>query len=539
MKILVFNLKENSVEVKEEDLSSSFMLTLDLYDKYGEDAFLITSTRKESLKDSSLSSWSIAYYSEITKKREYSALCYPHGLSLRYLGYDALVILGRSEKLKYILLTPSGGEIIPCEQAREMSSLDFEKISSRNQMDLVLSTGRAGDKGVWYSELQFRGRNIPSLSSGHAFYLHNLKGIVFPSFPLFNEGKNDKSEKKKIKKIKRLRRYGSYTFIDSAIKNGYIPINYYSSRFNARSYNLTSKALLDKFGFYPESCGECLGECFRRTKEGEALPSALDIFSLGTNLGFFDIENINQLYKECIDTSLNTQVVGSILSYIFTLSDEERKEYGLENKNIPSIVSFIQKLSTGSILFRGLEDLPLSISSENYRPIVFDLRGSYSSALEVSLGLEENFTPLMLIKNKNISNKVTAIATLYTLLLSLGLSSSGHPILPTLLSLFHSIPSFAFSSSLLFKMSISLHKASTKKLIRDGYEVYRSLGLSFSSIPKHFLDDGESKMGYRTVPLRSLQEEWNLELLKIEKIYLKSKKKRENKESRHLKVKES
>ena len=182
----------------------------------------------------------------------------PPGLSLRCLGYDAMVINGACESLSWISVGSDGAERIDASAYTMMSSYSFEENARKNVSDSFLSIGPAAERGIIFSTLQSGGREIGGEGLGYLFAKKGIKGISFPSFPRKDFLGNGKAERKARRRLERsrwsktMRREGGGRFIDAYLRLGAMPVECYSRRFDPRVYFLDGKAFNEKYGVYPE-----------------------------------------------------------------------------------------------------------------------------------------------------------------------------------------------------------------------------------------------------------------------------------------------
>ena len=526
MVVLVLDLKNGSV-VREEWKEGYLGLrcAFSLHEKYGKDSLVLASITDASSSELSIKAWPIVYFSDITRKGEAVLLNTAHGYSFSRMGIAAVVITGRADRLRYVTLSPSGCEILPIENMRAEYSGQFESVVA-SMGDICLSTGVAADKGVYFGSVQFKGRNIQGNGLGHAFYTHNLKGIVMPSF----QDSNPALEGERVKDRDRsafgrlVRSYGEYAVIGSALRLGWAPVNNYSERFDPRVYNIDGMSVSERYGNYPDGCLGCSLACLRRTKDGLSLPSWSDLFFLGPNIGFFDLGNIVEIYSSVIRNGLEIPTVGAMLSYIFTLPEDERALYSLKDHTVEAVLAFIEKVSTGALLSKGLESLPDAIQSYNHRPIFFDVRGSFAHAILLSQGLDLILPGTLFFPKKSVSERVAAVFALYETIYSLALREMGYPTFFLSSLYWAKVPQIAFRSPFFARFFLRRFNAfgySSRELLKTGYEVFESLNLEWHPIPEHFTMDSVSSFDATTVPLKRLQDYYDEEKLRLI-IFLKS-----------------
>lgn len=526
MVVLVLDLKNSSVTREEwKEGYLGLRCAFSLHEKYGRDSLVLASITDAVSSELSIKAWPVVYFSDITQKDEVVSLNTAHGYSLLRMGIAAVVITGRADRLRYVTLASSGCEILPVENMRAESSKQFESVVA-SIGDICLSTGVAADKGVYFGSVQFKERNLPGTGLGHAFYIHNLKGIVMPSF----QDTNPIHEGEKVKNRDRsafgrlVRSYGEYAVIGSALRLGWAPVNNYSDRFDPRIFNIDGMSVSERYGNYPDGCLGCSLACLRRTKDGLSLPSWSDLFFLGPNIGFFDLENIFEIYSAVIRCGLEIPTVGALLSYIFSLPDDERAIYFLKDHTVEAIVSFIGKVSTGSLLSKGLESLPDAVQSYDHRPVFFDVRGSFAHAILLSQGLDLVLPGTLFFPRKPVGERVAAIFALYETIYSLALRQLGYPVFLLSSLYWTKVPQLAFHSPFLARFFLRRFTAfgyRSHELLKIGYEVYESLHLEWHPIPEHFTMDSVSSFDAMTVPLKRLQDYYDEEKLRLI-IFLKS-----------------
>ena len=535
MDLLVIDLKNTEVErIPSPSSLEGLEEGISLHRKYGKESLVITSPSSVSMETSSINCWTVVWDSPLLGHETFALFNTYHGYSLYRLGIKAMVILGRSDRMKYIALSSASIEILPSENLRGTESLYFEEIALSSHSDLSLSTGPAGDSGVKFASVQSGGKNMPGIDLGHIFFLHNLKGIVFPGFPdrKAGEGNIPQRNAEKGEYFKSIRSYGGYSFVSKASSLGWLPVRGWQDRTDPRSGSIDGCAMAERYGNYPESCSDCILACDRRRKDGHILPKWREMMTLGTNLGFFDPDNIDSIVSEVRKYGLDASVTGSMLAYI--LSDEERMaEYGLKDRSVPEIVALISRIASGCILYNGLSDLPGCIQCQDHLPIDFDLRGASAMALSYSSLLGFFLPSTLLFPKRRPKEDAAATIAFYEVIHYLALSSLGHPPMCSDLGYWSKVPEAAFQSRLLARFYSRRFHAfghSSLELLEKGMEIYRILGVEWTPLPSHFLLDSDSAGGSDTVPLKRLQDYWDEEKLRLE-IMLRSRREKRVKHS--------
>ncbi|MBQ0072284.1 MAG: hypothetical protein KBS81_10615 [Spirochaetales bacterium] len=521
MDIVIVDLKNNEINKVKAPASTGLMLGLSLYEEYGKDAIVLTGSVGISTEKCGTNTWCMVYYSEYLGHRAFYQHTSVHGNSMFRMNIAAIVILGRSERLKYLSVYPENIELIPCEHMRSGSPAIFREVAAKTQSDPVLSTSPAADRGVKFGTLQSAGgRNLSDLGGGNAFYLHNLKGIVFQSYAVATPLKNE--EKKKMfgsRFLREARSFGAYSFISSGQRLGWIPVCGYKDRFDPRAYSLDGKAMAERFGNYPESCGDCFIACGRRMRDNSSLPRWRETLSLGTNLGFFDPENVQKLYVACLQEGLDAGVIGGLLAHISSLTPEERSLYGITGRKVEEYCALIHRIGTGSILSEGLKAFPKAIQGFDGAPISFDLRGNYSEAITMSLGVSVFLPVTTLLPKYPVGAECAAILAFYQLVYGLALMTLGYPVFSTQIGYWTKMPEVVYHVPQLSRLAASSFSAygyKAKDLLAIGLEVLDSLSLEWHGIPSYFIMNSESVVDSSTVPMRRLQEIFSVEKARLE-----------------------
>ena len=535
MDVLLVDLKKLSVErIEDSSTEEGLLLGIGLHRKYGEDSLVLSAPPSSSVSSSSINSWSIVWHSAIMNHETYAVSNSSHGYSLFRLGLKAIVIMGRNERMKYLLLTQDRIEIIASENLRYSSSLSFENIALSSLSDLALSTGPAADRGVKYTVIQSKGKSINGFDLGYSFYLHNLKGIVFPGFPDRQLGHGNVPEKdsEKGKFFKKVRTYGGYCFISDASRLGWLPVRGWKDRFDPRAASLDGLAMAEKYGTYPESCSDCLLACDRRKRDGHILPRWNEIMTMGTNLGFFDPEDIDKIVSFTNDEGLNTSVTGGIIGSILALGPDSYSKYGFDS-SLQGVLAFIKRLASGSLLYNGLEDVEGAIECVDHIPIDYDLRGSSAMALSYSTGLGFLLPSTMLFPAKRPDERAAATIAFYEAVYTLALNAFGHPPFCSNASFYSKAPEAVFHSHILARFYSRRYKAfghSALELLEKGMEVMEKMPNKWNDIPSYFTLQCQSALSTDTVPLVRLQSYWDEEKVRVE-ILLKSKREKRVKDS--------
>lgn len=522
---------------------SGLALAIELYKEFGENAIVIAAPTERSVRYMGSSNFNVVFHSPISNSIEFGYSNLPPGFSLFRLGYEALIIKGRSTKLSYISLYSATSSILPCEYLRGKSAEAFDEVATNNMTDTTLATGRAADNGVKFASLICKGRALSCDGLGYVFAQMNLKGIVLQGFDRKDnlaKGKDAIRFTRTIEKSKlarRIRKNGANCFIDDALRLGWIPVDNNTRRFDPRAYFLNGESFASIYGNYPDSCQECFLACGRRQKDNKRLPSWQECIALGSNLGFYDPASVLSLVSAANEEGLDVSHLGALLSYVSRLKKEDLEVLLVSNHSVDEYVRLIHSIGesrgVGAIFREGLKSFPDALQTSKGEAVCYDLRGCFPEALAVSLGLDIVLPASMMLPKKSLSAKCSAIMAFYEICYTLALLCYGFAPVVTACMTWDRIPSLFFSSPFLLRLyarHYSVYGFRSRELLKTGLEVMGDLGLEFNSIPSIFEMSPNSSKDATTVPLVRLQSLFLSEKAKAE-MTLKSRRDTTSKES--------
>ncbi len=519
MAILFADLDNDSYERVEENGLEGLELGISLFTRfYANSPLIIASPSADSLRFSGSAVFTFVYRSPISGRMTFSYSSYAPGVSMRRLGYDAIVIMGKARSLSYLSIGPDGAERVIAGDYRAFSSERFEKSVKKGIGENFLSVGRAAENGVKFASLQSGGREIPGDGLGYVLGSKNLKGLSFPDFSrkdLLGNGKDERKARRWMERslpLKKLRSEGGGTFVDSYLSKGAVPIMNYSMRFDPRAYFVDGISFTEKYGMYPESCQDCFYACARRRQDNTMLPTWREVFSLGTNLGIFDPENVAKIADAAREEGLSSAHLGAILA---SLTHER-------NVSVERSIDAIHAIGEGRALFGALKDIPGGICTEEGESILLDLRGSYPDALMTAYGLPVDLFASALIPKKPLSIECSAILALYESVYFLALISEGFSPMGAISEWWGKFPSYAYYNPQLLRLIARTFRAygmKSSELQAKGLRLMNEFMKEPERLPKAFtlnvspvVDDG------RTVPCTQLFEAFELEKASLERI---------------------
>ena len=425
MTILVADLENDRYERIEKDYGRTGLeLGAMLFDEYrAGEPVVIVSPSSDSIRFSGSAVFSVVYHSPFSRRMSASYSSYAPGLSLRLLGYDALVLSGKARNLSSLSIGSDGAERSVAVQYSGLSASDFESAARKNVGEVFLSVGRAAENGVLFSVLQSGGREIHGDGLGYVIAAKNIKGIAFPGFPrkdFLGNGSEERKVRRRMERgriAKKVRKEGGGIFIDAALRLGFLPVKNYSRRYDPRAYFLDGKSYNERYGIYRESCQDCVFACYRRRQDNSLLPSWRESAALGPNLGFFGSEEVAEIADAVRAEGLSATYTGAVLGAI------SEKEGQLA---VDDCIASIHLMGEGRVPFTTLLDIPGSICLDDGSAVPFDLRGSFPAALASIFSIPVDLCASMLIPARNLGIKSSAVMALYEGIYSLALLSEGY-----------------------------------------------------------------------------------------------------------------
>ena len=507
MAILVVHLGKNEIERKESSKLQGLPLAYELYKTYEAlQPVVIVPPSERALRFPGSSFFSFVFLSPITEHVALVSSALSPGYSLFRLGYEALVITGRSRKLVSLMINAESAEIVSSEDLKGLSAEEAETAMKKNITDSVMSIGRAGENGVLFASMQCGGREIGGKGLGCIFGWKNLKTVVMPGFSRKDSIGRGKTEKRMLRRqercrvSRRMRREGGGCFIDSALTLGSLPVLSYSLRFDPRAYFLDGKAALDAYGSFPDSCQDCFLACGRRTKDGEILPTWEECIMLGANLGFFSLDSVRRLAAAVHEEGLSSADTGAILAYLRSLPGTDYTLPVLKDKGIDEYLRIIHLIGEnrglGERLMHGVKVFPDAIATDDHLPLLTDLRGDKAGAVLALKGLYSELPAAWLLPHYPLSDKTGALMALYEGAYRLALISKGYSPMGALTEWWGLFPSFVFRFPFLLRLVALLFSAyglNGTDLLKDGLKLLDIFSDGKKhAIPDHFCLNPES-----------------------------------------------
>lgn len=267
------------------------------------------------------------------------------GATLKFAGWDGIVIEGKSDKPSIIIID---NDRVTIEDAGSLWGMEVSRVEamirSRFKDDgaQAIITGPAGEKMVKFASLHSgRGREFGRGGAGAIFGAKNLKGVVVRGnggVAVADPGRLEKLTREAYQRIREdekarvRRRWGTLELVATINELGFWPTRNFSegyfeggNRIDAIAVERTVLAGHRSCYSCPVSCGKIIrytapdGRVFEL--EG---PEFESLSLLGPNLGIGNIESIAEASRLCDELGLDTISMGSALGLLFEAHEAGR-----------------------------------------------------------------------------------------------------------------------------------------------------------------------------------------------------------------------
>jgi aldehyde:ferredoxin oxidoreductase len=307
------------------------------------------------------------------------------GALLKFTGYDAIVILGKSEKPLYIYISDKE---IRLENAAALwgksTTETTEKLKSKySKTSSVISIGQAGEKQVLYASVISDGaRGFGRGGLGAVWGYKNIKALVVNGFkkPLIkdkNKLKNvvyeaNRSIKQNPVTSKALPELGSSFMLDVVYFDRALPVKNFSTNLFSEIARVGSAVLKEEIFERSTACWGCPISCGRISHDSKGKisegPEFETIWALGPNLGIGDLPFIQEVNRLANEYGLDTISLGGVIAFAMEATEKGVWDFGIRFGEKDKIVNLIDKIvenkGIGEYLKIGTANLAQKIGKE-------------------------------------------------------------------------------------------------------------------------------------------------------------------------------
>ena len=383
----------------------NFPLDLEAFDK--NNPLIITTGALGGSGISSSSRFSAVTKSPLTGMISSSSCGGPFGDALKSIGYDGLIIKGRSEKPIQIEIEENEVYFIDAEYLWGKNTSDVRSILRYGDDSLVI--GRAGENLIHYANILSGHRFFGRGGFGAVLGSRGIKAISIKRGNYSVKPHDIKLFKKLIKKsvkyinsneitANQYRKFGTLVNLELNNKFKILPVNNFKFSYSDDAENLYSDELKERYEFKHSTCKPCLIGCGHKTEIDSDIKQVAEyetLSILGTNLGIFDFEFILKLNEISSEYGLDTISLGGILAWAMEASEKGLIDLNLSFSSREEILNVIDmivnKEAFGNELSRGVRYLSEKYGGKDFAIHVkglevagYDPRGSFGQALAYS-----------------------------------------------------------------------------------------------------------------------------------------------------------
>ena len=307
------------------------------------------------------------------------------GALLKFTGYDAIVILGKSEKPLYIYISDKE---IKLENAVALWGKDTTETTEKlrrkySKRSSVISIGPAGENQILFAGVITDGaRGFGRGGLGAVWGYKNIKALVVngrKKTPVQAKNKlksmvyeANKSIKQNPITAKALPELGSSFMLDVVYFDGALPVKNFSSNQFTGIGLVSSTVLQEEILEGTISCWGCPISCGRISHDNKGKisegPEFETIWALGPNLGINDLPFIQKVNRLANEYGLDTISLGGVIAFAMEATERGIWDFGIRFGEKEKIVNLIDKIvenkGIGQELKLGTYNLAQKIGKE-------------------------------------------------------------------------------------------------------------------------------------------------------------------------------
>jgi len=296
------------------------------------------------------------------------------GVRLKWAGYDALVVSGKSETPVWLQVDPNGATIHPAD---DLVGLDIpetvKRLKARNTG--IVSIGPAGENLVLFASIaDEKGRSFGRGGVGAVMGSKNLKAIVangkdrpgiadkeIYDFVNYEAGKMVEASPRTSQGLPE---FGTSVLVNLMNWYGVLPANNFQLGEFPNADQISGERLRDEFLTKRGACWGCPIGCKRVTKTekdvGEG-PEYETIYALGSSLGIDDFETIIEANYKCNRLGMDTISCGATIACAMELSQRGALDtdlaFGRADLLLDTVESIAYRRDLGDHLAEGSKRL--------------------------------------------------------------------------------------------------------------------------------------------------------------------------------------
>jgi aldehyde:ferredoxin oxidoreductase len=314
---------------------------------------------------------------------------------LKAAGFDALRIVGRSERPAVVAVSPSGAEIHPAGRLWGMTTGETAReLSAKGS---VAAVGPAGENGVLFACIMMgEGNAVGRGGLGAVMGRKNLKAVVVDGDRAVAVSDRIRFDRARGDVMRLFRaspvifgelgigEYGTPALVDLMRQRRMAPTENFRKTVFAGSGSYSGPAIRKAYGGKKDGCYGCPIQCKRSTPEGNHLPEYETVSHFGALNGIDDLHAIVRSNTLCNELGMDTI---SAAATIAAWGEARGRFPGADE--VPGLLDDIARLrGEGELLALGsrramdrLGRPELSMSVKSLELPAYDPRGAYGMAL--------------------------------------------------------------------------------------------------------------------------------------------------------------
>lgn len=305
------------------------------------------------------------------------------GQAIKYLGYDAIVILGSASDLTLIKIDTNGVDFVVANNMQTMTTFesdDYLKETLGNEWQWVI-IGPAGERCSPLAGIFSKGRCAGRGGAGAVMGSKKIKAIAIKEqgFIQIAKPKEFMDDCKKAYRairmsssVRKLNKEGTAQLVEPLTRMGGIGTNNFQSAYPELGKNLFPEELWKDLWIKSGSCFACPIACSKyfeqklkkitRVVEG---PDFETIFALGINCGIYDKHAIAKGNAICDEYGIDTISTGGIIAFLMELNQRGYlksdfiKNLKLEWGSADAMLTLVKMIGEGKLsdLEKGVSNL--------------------------------------------------------------------------------------------------------------------------------------------------------------------------------------
>jgi len=290
------------------------------------------------------------------------------GPSLKFAGFDAIVIKGTSKEPVYIEIVDGKAELKDASQLWSKNTFDTCRILKKGKNASVACIGPAGENKVLLScIINDEHRAVGRTGLGAVMGSKKLKAIVVSGNNKVEVAKPEEYKKVSKNCLEKLRKnpvtgeglpaYGTASLVNVINSVGALPFKNWQTGYNKEADKISGETMSKEYLIKKKACWGCVIACGRVTKVAKGPyqvpysegPEYESIWALGNDTGVMDFGAVIKANHICDELGMDPISLGSTIACAMELNEKgyikEEELHGIDLKfgNAAALVELVEK----------------------------------------------------------------------------------------------------------------------------------------------------------------------------------------------------